>query len=370
MRKIIAILAILGLALPAMAQELPGLDDPAFRAAWGQLLRADDPAALHDLHDLATSGNPAALVALPLALRWLPPQPDRAALRRIGQDLVQDLGRAAWKPAALWADGDMSPDLADQLGRAVWLYDLGEARKGDALLGGWFNHMPMAAPLPDGFPRQEASPLLTALILVEHLTRGDRKALAPLQDLLDRDLIEGWMALAEVNRYPVTAGPPIQAGLRLNANSAQRLADGRAALRLMWNEEPRPPLPDPLLDMAVRDLLPRPEFAPIRAFCAASCADSAPSCERAFLMLLGAPHHSTTQSTPLQSLMPEAAFFATPRGVQVLFAAAMKHRLGLDLADDPSAKAAADPALTAARSLDACLADAALQALRPFPAAP
>jgi hypothetical protein len=171
-----------------------------------------------------------------------------------------------------------------------------------------------------------------------------------------------------MNRYPTSGGPPIQAGLTLGANAGDRLQAGRAALRLMWNEEPRPPLPAPILDMAIHDLLPRPEFAPIRAFCAARCGPTAPFCERAFLSLLGAPHHSTTQSTPLQSLMPEAEFFATPRGEQVLLAAAMKHRLGLDLSQDPSTAAADDPALVSARGLDACLADAALRALQPLPA--
>lgn len=356
------------LTLPALADPLPGSDDPAFQAAWQRLLTADDPAALHSLHALATKGNTAALIALPLALRWLPPQPDRKALRRIGAALVRDLGHAAVKPAALWADGGLSPDMRDQLDRALWLYDLGETRKADALLGGWFNHMPMAAPLPDGLIDLDAAPVLVARILLEHLTRGDRKALAPLQTLLDRDRIEGWMVLAELtDHHPVTAGPPIHANLRLGANMATRLPDGRRALRLLWNEEPPPPLPPETQAMAQTDLLPRTEFAAVRAFCAARCTATAPACEQAFVSLLGAPHPATTQVTPLRVLMEPAAFFATPRGEQTLLAAAVKHRLGLDLATDPAARAPLDPAFVAARRLDACLADAATRALVPFP---
>jgi hypothetical protein len=358
-------------ALPGLSAPLDGADDPAFRMAFDRLLQRDDPAALHRLHDLAAAGNTAALIALPLAERWLPPQPDRQALRRIGDAWVRDLGHTALKPAALWADGDISPDMRDQMNRALWLYDLGETRKADALLNGWFNHMPMAAPLPEGLLDLDAAPILTARILLEHLTRGDRKALAPLQSLLDQDRIEGWMVLAELTDHaPVTSGPPIHANLRLGANIATRLPDGRRALRLLWNEEPKPPLPPETLSMATRDLLPRTEFAPVRAFCAAACAGTAPACEQAFLMLLGAPHHSVTQSTPLHALMPEAAFFSTPRGAQILLAPALKHRLGLDLVPDPAADAAANPALAEARAQDACFAEAALRALAPLPAAP
>ncbi len=359
------------LTLPVLAEALPGSDDPGFRIAWASLLAADDPAALHMLHALATQGNTAALIALPLALRWLPPQPDRAVLRRIGDAWVRDLAQAAFKPAALWADGEISPGMSQQMDRALWLYELGEARKADALLGAWFNHMPMAAPLPKGFTDLDATPMLKALILIEHLTRGGRKALAPLQSMLDQDRIEGWMALVELNdHYPVTAGPPIQANLRLSTNAATRLADGRRALRLLWNEEPKPPLPAETLAMATADLLPRSTFAPVRAFCAARCAATAPACEQAFLSLLGAPYHTVAQAAPLNSLMDEAAFFATPRGEQVLLGAAVRHRLGLNLVTDPASRLVQDPAFVASRSLDACFADAATRALQPFPTAP
>ena len=366
------ILLCLALATPAVAEPLPGADDPGFTAAFDRLLASDDAAALRSLHDLAAKGNTAALLALPLAARWLPPPlPDRMALRRLGDDWVRDLGQAAHKPAALWQDGDISTDMADQLDRALWLYELGENRKADALLKAWYNHMPQAAALPDGLTDLNAAPVLTTLILLDHLTRGDRKALAPLQDLLDQDRIEGWMVLAELtDHYPVSAGPPIQANLRLGPNIAARLIDGRHALRLLWHEEPPPPLPPQTLAMALADLLPRPQFAPVRAWCAAFCATSAPACAAAFVTLLGAPHHSVTPSTPLAGLMAEADFFATRRGEQVLLAAGVRHRLGLDLVQDAAGPLPQDPAWRAARATDACFADGAMRAVQPFAASP
>lgn len=174
------------------------------------------------------------------------------------------------------------------------------------------------------------------------------------------------MVLAMLNaQVNLTAGPPIQANLRLGDTAGARLKEGKAAFDLLWHDRPRPPLPADVLAMAERDLLPLPEFAPIRAFCAARCAGTAPACEAAYLSLLGAPHPSTAQSTPLNGLMSEAAFFATPRGAQVLLAPALKQRLALNRVADPVAHAAADPALQAVRGLDACFADAALQALQP-----
>ena len=94
----------LTLATPLAAGPLPGAEAPAFKAAFDQLLTHDDPAALAALYDLAAAGNAAALLALPLADRWLPatavlPEtdllPDRQALRRVGGQWVSDLNRTA-----------------------------------------------------------------------------------------------------------------------------------------------------------------------------------------------------------------------------------------------------------------------------------
>lgn len=371
MRGLGKVLLCLTLAGPVSGQVLPGADDAAFKAAFDSLLTRDDPGALWALHDLAEQGNVAAMVALPLAERWVPVQADRMALRRLTGGWVRDLAQVAYKPAALWQEGDISTGMRDQLARALWLYDLGETRKADVLLRAWFNHMPMAAPLPEGLLDLNAAPMITALILIAHLARGDRKAVAPLQYLLDEDRIEGWMVLAELtDRYPVTSGQPIHSGLRLGDNITLRLRDGRRALRLMWHEEPPPPLPPETLAMALADLLPRPQFGPVRAYCAAHCPDSAKACAAAFVTLLGAPHPTVAQMTPLLGLIDEAGFFASARGEQVLLSAGVRHRLGLDLVPEVSALLPLDPAFQTARTMDACLADGALRAVAAFPAIP
>lgn len=362
------------MALPALAEPLAGADDPAFDAALTRLLRQDDSAALLALRDLAAAGNRAALVTLPVATGWLPPAPryhDRRLLRQIDGAWVTDLARAATKAADLWREGEISPQMRDQLDRALWLYELGEMAKGDALLQAWVNHMPAAAALPDGFADLNAAPVLKAMVMVEHLTRGNRKSLAVLQYWLDQDRIEGWMALAELtDHYRVTGGQPMIASLRVGANIAQRLPDGRRAKRLLWDEQPPPPLPDETTAMILRDLLPLAQFAPVRQYCAAACPDTAPACAAAFVSLLGAPRRFVTSATPLQGAVDPARFYGSPRGEQVLLAAALRDRLGLNLVADVPAALTAHPAYQAAANRDACFAAGALRAVQPFPTAP
>ena len=359
---------------PALAGPLAGADDPAFRAALDRVLRADDTAAVDVLHDLASNGNAAALVSVPVVQGWIAApellSKSRAA-RQIDGHWVTDLGRSAFKPADLWRDGEISPLMRDQLNRALWLYELGENRKGDALLEAWFNHMPEAAPLPDGFADLAAAPTLKAMILLDHLTRGDRKALSVLQYWLDLDRIEGWMTFAELSdHYPVTGGEPILAGLKLGANAGERLKDGRRAVGLLWHEQPPPPLPPETVAMALHDLLPRPQFGPVQAWCSAACPGTTPACEAAFVSLLGAPYHAVTPATPLSDVISEAAFFASPRGGQVLLAAAVRHRLGLDRAGDVAVQVTQSPAFLAAQSTDACFAAGVVRAVQPFPKSP
>ncbi len=213
----------------------------------------------------------------------------------------------------------------------------------------------MAAALPEGCADLPTAPVLKALILLEHLTRGDRKALAALQYLLDRESIEGWMVLAELTEhYPVTVGPPIHCGLRLGPNIATRLVDGRPAPAVARRTATAPAARNPD-HMVLADLLPRPQYAPVRAYCAARCPD-APACAAAFVTLLGAPHHSVTPATPFQGLIDEAEFFATPRGDQVLLASGVRHCLGLDLMQDAAGLLPQSPAYQAARGIGGVLA--------------
>ncbi|MFN7001742.1 MAG: hypothetical protein ACK4ST_17220, partial [Elioraea tepidiphila] len=91
MLRILATLACL--AAPVEAQMLDGADDPAFQAALTTLLARNDPAAVATLRDLAEAGNAAALVTLPLALQWVPPQgnlKEKNAQRMVGGVKAQD----------------------------------------------------------------------------------------------------------------------------------------------------------------------------------------------------------------------------------------------------------------------------------------
>ncbi|MEO8244331.1 MAG: hypothetical protein ABI832_18690 [bacterium] len=363
----------LALGTPAVAGPLAGADDPAFRAAFDRTLRADDLGAEDALRDLAAAGNTAARVALPVVQTWWVdsgPMTDRTTRRKIDGKWIAELAHAAFKPADLWQDGEISPVMRDQLNRALWLYELGEDRKGDALLEAWFNHMPDAAPLPEGFADLPAAAMLKSMILLQHLTRGDHKALPVLQAWLDQDRIEGWMVFAELSdHYSGGPGQPMMTSLRVGANVAARLPDGRRAINLLWREIPPAPLPAAAGAMVQRDLLPRPQYNPVRAYCAAACPGSTPACETAFVSLLGAPHHSVTQLTPLQDVMGEAAFFATARGEQVLLAAAAKHRLGLELSHDVAGDLVKNPAFVATETVDACFANGVQRAVAPFPVA-
>jgi hypothetical protein len=353
------------LAQSAAASPVDGSGSASFRATFDTLLRGNSQPALRQLHVLAETDLPAAVVALPFALRWM--LNDDRGLRRLNGAWVSDVAEAAHKPTALWQGGAISATMRDQLNRALWLYELGEDRKGDALLEAWLNHMPETAPLPYGFADLPAAPLLKARLLIDHIARGDRKAVPVLQGWLDRDLIEGWMTFAELSdHYPVTSGEPLFAGLSLGANTGKRLQDGRRAYRLLWAEEPPPPLPPETLDMSARDLIPRPQYAPVRAYCAAACPASASACEAAFVSLLGAPYHAVTDGTPMHDTMDEPAFFATPRGAQVLLADGVTHRLGMDRKDGFHGDLTRNPAFQAAGAVDACFANGVLQAMLPL----
>ncbi len=368
LRPLLAV-ALLG-PLPVFSQGLAGVDDPAYVAVMARLLQADDPSAITALHDLANNGNTAALVALPVAESWFPvgdALQDRLALRQIDGAWVTELAAAAYKPAALWQGGAISPTMRDQLNRALWLYELGEDRKGDALLQGWFNHMPEAAPLPEGFADLPAAAWLKAMILEQHVVRGDRKALPVLQYWLDQDRIEGWMVLASVGDHYDGQGQPMISGLRLGANTGARLNDGRKVRRLLWQEEPPAPVPPETVQIIVADLMPRPQFAPVRAYCETHCAGSTPACEAAYVTIFGQPYLTVTPQTPWGSLLSDDAFFGSPRGEQVLLATALIHRLGMDRADGYHGALADNPAWPAANKLDACFAAGAVRALRPLP---
>ncbi|MEO7381958.1 MAG: hypothetical protein ABIV25_09485 [Paracoccaceae bacterium] len=355
------------------AEPLAGANDPQFHSLMTRLLAADDPAAIVALHDLAAT-NAAALIALPVAESWFPiagTLQQRTALRQIDGKWVEDLAQTTSPPAALWQGGAISQGMPEQLTRALALYDAGEVRKADALLQAWFNHMPEGGPLPPGFADLPAAAWIKAMVLEAHVARGDRKSLLVLQDWLDQDRIEGWMVLSAVgDYYDGQGGKPLVASLKLGPNTGARLKDGRAARKLLWQEQPPPPLPPATVRMVMQDLMPRPQFGPVRAYCTAHCPNTAPACEAAFVATYGQPYHTVARATPLQSVMSESDFFASPRGEQILLGPATIHRFGLNLIGGYRGPLADHPAFQATETLDACLAKGILRAMQPLPDQP
>lgn len=338
---------ILLLALPVRAEPLPGQGDPAFQAALSRLLVADDPAALAEMHALAEAGNVAALLTLPTALTWFPgaaDYQDRLALRRIGGEALSAVAARHSPAAALWQGGAISPLEEDQLDRALGLYDLGEMLKADALLTGWFNHMPLATPLPAGFADLPAAPWLKAVIVEPRLRAKDAQAMIVLTYWWASGRIEGAMVQTSL-------GPEDPAGLILRER--------------LWSDRPATPLPPATVALMAAELLPLPAYAPVRAWCDGNCPTTAPACAEAFITMLGEISPATVLSTPLQEVMSEADFFASPRGVQVLLEPALHHRLELARIAGFRGTLTDHPAFAAAEARDACFAAGVRRALAP-----
>ena len=356
------LLAFCLLPFTVRADVMAGADDPAFTAAFQRLLHADDPAALADLHRQAAQGNKAALVALITAETWFPlagTQARRVASRQIDGHWITDLAAALSPTAKEWQGGAISPDLDDQMVRALALYGMGEVAKGDALLEAWFNHYPKTEPLPDSFADLPAAAWLKAAIIESRLPFANNQAEAILLKWLQADRIEGWMALStEADFYDKRS-----ASVGQNA----RVKDGRIARNLLWQERPAPPIPAATVAMILKNLIDRPQFAPVRAYCAAACRGGVPACETAFVTVMGQPFHDTAQLAPNQEIMSLSDFFATPRGEQALLHGGLTHHLGLDR--DGVGVLTNNPGLQAVREIDACFADGAMRALSPFPSA-
>lgn len=131
----------------------------------------------------------------------------------------------------------------------------------------------------------------------------------------------------------------------------QRLRQAVPLLKVMA------PVPTPLepsdAQAAAETLRAEPAFHSLLALCGAVCPETAESCAIAFSAAFGLPSFGGNDQ-PFASILAPDAFFATSRGrFQTLRLA--KGRVG----DDPSAS----PLLTAARRIDACLADAVVASL-------
>jgi hypothetical protein len=363
-----AVVLALFFATPALADPIPGLDDPAFRAPFERALQGDDPTALLDLHAAAEAGNTAALLALPAVSDWLRatlPFSERKKLIRInGLPLTEALD-AADPVAALWAMGDPGTDMDALLQRSFALYDAGEVDKATSLYMTWINQTGGYGPLPDGFFDHPAPPWATAQVLRGRLNdtvfAPPVEADALLADRLRADDPAAWIALAGFSGLHRTdAAPPdtarlaaIFASAGVPQDEAVRRMQAAVPILKVMRYEPVDPATAAAATAAFRT---EPEFQPLQTLCATTCPASADQCEIAFVAGFNHPWGRAPTSQPLISLIPTRDFFATPRGRLILL-----RSLAGQLGDDP----AASLRLAATRQINACLADAILAAAIP-----
>lgn len=295
MRAALLLLVLALLALPARAQ------DPV--AAW---LADDDAAALPALAEAASGGSPDARILLALIDReprlqgpWLAAQD--AATRR---SLLRAPDGGSWMAAAA---------ATDPLARLWRRLDAVDAPVGI---------VPDFAAL--GEPRAARLALLT---------------LAARQRT-------GFAAIAADPGYP----PALRYRVwREWARDPARTGDLAAEIAAT------PPGDPQRSAFAAGDVAPgdrdawlaeAPVAAPLRAFCDATCPGTATACRRAAFMTAGRLHGLTALGSPLERLIPDAAFAASPRGRAAILRtpAARDPATGAALA----ARVAAEDACTAA----------------------
>lgn len=361
-----ALLLALLLTAPALADPIPGADNPAFREPFTRALQGDDPTALTDLHAAAEAGNTAALLALPAVSDWLRatlPFSTRKTLGRLNGTPLAEAFAAADPTAALWALGDPGTDMDALLQRAFALYDAGEPDKATSLYMAWINQTGGFGALPPDFFDHPAPPWATAHVLWGRL---NDTTFAP-QVETDALVVErlkandpaAFIALAGfAGLHRSDAPPPDTARLAAifasasipQDEAARRMEAAVPVLRVMRYE--------PVTDLAAAEaatalLRPEPEFQPLLTLCASICPQTKDQCAAAFVAGFGHPYGRATTAQPLTSLIATEDFFASPRGRLIL----LRSTAGA-LGDRP----ATSPALAAARAIDACLADAVLAA--------
>lgn len=361
-----AVLLTFFLSMPALAEPLAGVDDPAFRAPFDRALQGDDPTALIDLHAAAEAGNTAAILALPPVSEWLRatlPFSERKKLGRINGTPIAEAYAAADPVAALWALGDIGNDMDALLQRAFALYDAGEPDKATSLYLTWLNQTGGYDDLPPGIFDHPAPPWAEA-----HLLRGrliDNGVTLPADgDALVVDRLKAkdpavWFALAGFAGLHLADAPPPDTA-RLAAifkaagipqdEAARRMQDAVPVLKIMRYD----PVDPATAEAATAAFRTEPEFQSLLTVCATACPATQDQCATAFVAGFGHPYGRATTAQPLISLISTQDFFATPRGRLIFLRAAVTA-----LGDNP----AASPRLAAARQVDACLADAVLAAI-------
>jgi hypothetical protein len=319
------------LAAPVQAEMLDGADDPDFRTALTTLLAKDDPAAVATLRDLAEAGNPAALVTLPFALLWVPPQgnlKEKNAQRKVGGINAQDAAAQAHEATALWNMGhfDTARDLPD---RAASLLALDEPEKAANLLYSWLNQTGGSGDLPPDILSDDIPAMLGALALADRLRHavyfnGDPgKEAARLLTHMSEDRLAAWGAYVQLLESDPEifgiVGSPL-AGTGLSATDTETRIEDARAVRTVWRaftvgEEPTPAA---TASHAREVLQGRAELRPIANLCHAHCPASIATCEAAALAYPGLIHPAFTTHQPFTSVLDPLAYAASDRGVFTL----------------------------------------------------
>ncbi len=359
-----ALLAVL-LVTPAFADKVPGLDEPAFRVPFDRALQGDDPTALKELYVAAEAGNTAAILALPVVSFWLRatlPFSERKTLARINGTPTAEAFAAADPTAALWAMGDPGSDMDALLQRAFGLFAAGEPDKATFLFMNWVNQTGGYGELPPGFFDQPVPRWAMALVLQGRLQDTVFAPAAETDALIVERLKVNdpavWIALAGYAGLHRTDGQSGDTARLANIFKAAGIPQDEAAGRMA---EVLPALKafhrvDRVLDpetaaAATKAFRGDPGFEPLLALCASMCPQTKDQCTAAFVAGFGHPYGRATLDQPLTSLISTADFFATPRGRLIL----LRSTAGA-LGEAP----ASSSALTAARKIDDCLADAIL----------
>jgi hypothetical protein len=360
-----AVLLAFLLATPTLAEPIPGADAPAFRAPFDRALQGDDPTALAELHAAAEAGNTAAILALPAASDWLRatlPFAERKKLGRINGTPIAEAFATADPVAALWALGDTGTDMDALLARAFALYDAGEPDKATFLFMTWINQTGGYGELPAGFFNYPAPSWATSNVIWGRL--NDTVFAPPVEaDALVVDRLRvndpaAWLALAGfAGLHRTDSSPPDTARLAAIFKAAgipqdeasRRMLEAVPVLKVMRYQ----PVDPETAKAATALFRTEPGFEPLLTLCASTCPQTHDQCTTAFVAGFGHPYGRATQAQPLTSLISTKDFFATPRGRLIL----LRSTRGA-LGDTP----ATSPALTAARAIDACLADAILAA--------
>lgn len=330
MIRFLAALAIL--AVPVEAEMLPGADDPAFRAALTTLLATDDPAAVAALRDLAEAGNTAALVTLPFALIWVPPQgtlKEKNAQRMVGGAKVQDAAAKAHAATAIW-NGGQDGDPMQLTSRAADLLALGEPEKAATLIATWVNQTAGRGELPPALFTDDMPAMLGGVVLTLRLLNAGLDTFGTPQDeaarflsLLRDDRLAAWIAYNLVLKQQPdlfdTIGNPT-AGTGLSAVDTEARIEDARAVNAVWRAFVMggPPTPAATASRAREALQGRAELVPVTNLCQAHCPASLATCEAAMLAYPGLPDPAFTVLQPFASTLAPSDFAASDRGLVTL----------------------------------------------------